>query len=242
MPQEVPDKSREETSQVPAESGVESRPPESPESNNTAKSGAGLVMESRNWYRDKFRQVVIICMVIAGVLTASLAANLGQALTSPPPVYFAVTNDLRLKQLRGLDEPVVSQSALFNWATRTVTETFSLDFVHWREQLMQVRPEYTEDCFVQLLKSLKNAGNLEMIKERRLVLSAVIEKAPVITAKGKVDGRLAWKMEFPISFSYESSERVVASQNLLCKLTVRRVSVLDHPRGLRIAQIVLDQG
>lgn len=201
--------------------------------------GAGIVMESRGWYRDKFRQVVTICMVLVGILGVSFITNVVLAVSRPEPVYFAVSDDLRIKQLTPLDQPSIGQSALFNWTTRTITETFSLDFVHWREQLMNVKPEYTEDCFRQLISSLKNAGNLQMIKDRRLVLSSVVKRAPVVTAKGVVDGHMVWKMEFPISFSYESSERVVASQDLLCTVMVRRVSTLDHPRGVRMAQIVL---
>ena len=201
--------------------------------------GAGIVMESRNWYKDKFRQVVTICMVLVGILGVSFITNVVLAVSRPEPVYFAVSDNLRIKQLVPLDQPSISQSALFNWTTRTITETFSLDFVHWREQLMSVKPEYTEDCFRQLISSLKNAGNLQMIKDRRLVLSSVVKRAPAITAKGVVDGHMVWKMEFPISFSYESSERVVASQDLLCTVMVRRVSTLDHPRGIRMAQIVL---
>ncbi|MCF8028882.1 MAG: DotI/IcmL family type IV secretion protein [Desulfobacteraceae bacterium] len=201
--------------------------------------GAAVVMESRGWYRDKFRQVVTICMILTGVLGLSFAANMIQAASKPDPVYFAVSDDLRIKQLTPLNEPSISQSALFNWTTRTITKTFSLDFVHWREQVMSVKPEYTEDCFKQLVKSLQNAGNLDMIRQRRLVLSAVVKNAPSITAKGVINGHMAWKMEFPISLSYESSERVVATQDLLCSVMVRRVSVLDHPRGVRLAQLVL---
>lgn len=201
--------------------------------------GGGVVMESRGWYRDKFRQVVTICMALAGMLALSFGANVVQGVSRPDPVYFAVSDDLRIKQLTPLDEPSVSQSALFNWTTRTITKTFNLDFLHWREQLMSVKPEYTDDCFKQLIKSLKNAGNLDMIRDRRLVLSAVVKNAPTITAKGVINGHMAWKMEFPISLSYESSERVVATQDLLCSVMVRRVSVLDHPRGIRLAQLVL---
>lgn len=201
--------------------------------------GAALVMESRDWYRDRFRQVVIICMVAVAILTASLGVNLIQAVSRPKPVYFSVSDDFRIKSMKPLNEPVISESGLSNWVARTVTKTFSLDFVHWREQLMEVKPEYTEDCFKQLIKSLQDAGNLEMIKKRRLVLSAVVKNAPVVTAKGTVGGRMVWKMEFPISFAYESSERKVASQDLICTVMVRRVSVLKHPRGVRLAQIVL---
>src|SRR6056297_1868242 len=128
----------------------------SEQDNDASATGAGLVTESRLWYRDKFRQVVTICIVLVGILTVSFIANVVLAVSRPAPVYFAVSDDLRIKRLVPLDEPSISQSALFNWTTRTITRTFSLDFVHWREQLMSVKPEFTEDCFRQLINSLKN--------------------------------------------------------------------------------------
>lgn len=220
-----------------SDTGSNDEPGEAHESHQ--QRGAALVIESRGWYKDKFRQVVTICMILAAAVALSFVANVVQVVSRPGPVYFAVTDDLRIKQMSPMDEPNISESALLNWTSRTITETFALDFVHWRDQLMKVKPEYTEDCFKQLIGSLQDAGNLQMIKDRRLVLSAVVKNSPVVTAKGVVDGRMTWKMEFPISFSYESSERVVATQDLLCTVMARRVSVHDHPRGIQLAQMVL---
>lgn len=201
--------------------------------------GAGLVIESRDWYRDRFRQTMIIAMIVTALLAGSLIANTIQAVTQPRPKYFAITDDLRIKRLQPLDKPTLSQSGLFNWITRKVTATFSLDFVHWRKNLMDVKPDYTEKAFGQLIDSLKGSGNLEMIKKKRLVLSATVTRSPVVKAKGVVNGRMTWKLEFPVTLSYESSDRVVSSQDLMCNVMVHRVSTLKHPRGIRIAQLIM---
>jgi len=201
--------------------------------------GAALVMEAKDWYKDKFRQVVKVLTVLVVLLAASLAANLVQGLTEAKPRYFAVTDNLQIKKMKPLDKPAISQSGLFNWATRTITETFSLDFVHWREKLMDVKPQFTKKAFGQLITSLKESGNLEMIKKENLVLSATVTRSPVVTAKGVVDGRMTWKLEFPISLSYEGSGGTVASQDLMCNIMIRRVPTVNHPRGIKIAQLIL---
>jgi intracellular multiplication protein IcmL len=219
-------------------SGLDTEEAQSSQAAQSAQ-GAGLVVESRDWYRDRFRQVATICMVLVLLLIVSLAANAIQVISSPRPQYFAVTDDLRIKKLQPLDEPAISQSGLFNWTTRTVTETFSLDFVHWRKQLMDVKPHFTDEAFGELINSLKNSGNLKMIKERKLVLSATVRRSPVVKAKGVVDGRMTWKLEFPVTFTFESSERAVASQNLVCNVMVQRVSTVNHPRGIKIVQLVM---
>lgn len=233
----MPENEEMKNTEQPVESGEDTGNKDKKEKSEPV--GAALVMESRDWYKDRFRQVATICLITVSLLVGSLAANMIQATSKPEPVYFSVSDDFRIKDLKPLDKPTISESGLSNWVARTVTETFALDFVHWRDQLMGVKSEYTEDCFKQLLKSLQDAGNLDMVKERKLVLSAVIKSAPTITAEGMVKGRKVWRMEFPIEFSYESSERVVANQDLVCEVTVTRVPVEEHPRGVKLAQIVL---
>lgn len=201
--------------------------------------GAGLIIESRGWYKDKFRQTTTLSLMLATMLTVSLFTNLVQSCSKPEPRYYAVSQDLRVLELQPLNEPFVSQDGLFNWTTKTITETFSFDFVHWRDQLMSTRQNYTEQAFEDLIGSLKNSGNLEMVRERRLVLSTSIVRSPVITAQGEIRGRMAWRMEFPLKLTYESSEGVVASRDLMCEVLVHRVQVTDHPRGIKIAQVIL---
>jgi len=166
--------------------------------------------------------------------------NAIQAAMQPSPRYFAVTDDLRIEQMRALDKPAISQSGLFSWVTQKVTETLSLDFLHWRDTLMEVKPAYTEDAFSELIGSLKNSGNLEMIQKKKLIMSATVQRSPVVKAKGVVNGRLTWKLQFPIKLTYESSERVVSSQQVMCNVMVRRVPTIEHPRGVNIAQVVLE--
>lgn len=201
--------------------------------------GAGLVVESRDWYRDKFRRVTLICLILVLMLAGSLAVNVVQGVMRPTPRYFAVTDNLRIEKMRPLNKPVISQSGLLSWTTRKVTETFSLDFVHWREKLMDVKPAYTEKAFRQLIGSLKDSGNLKMLKRKKLVMSSTVQRSPVVKAKGVVSGRMTWKIEFPIKIAYESSQRVISSQKLMCNVMVRRVPTIEYPRGIKIQQIVL---
>jgi len=212
---------------------------EQSQSQTDTRWGAGLVVESRDWYRDKFRRVTLICLVLVLILAGSLVANAVQVVMRPSPRYFAVTDDLRIEQMQPLSKPAISQSGLFSWTTRKVTETLSLDFVHWRKKLMDVKPAYTEEAFSQLIGSLRDSGNLEMVQKKKLVMSATVQRSPVVKAKGMVKGRMTWKLEFPINLTYESSERVVSSQKLMCNVMVRRVPVIEHPRGVNIEQIVL---
>ena len=81
-----------------------------------------------------------------------------------------------------------------------------------------------------------------MIQEKRLSVSAVVTRAPVITASGLVGGTATWKVEFPLIVSYESSQGVESTQRLMATVLVARASTVLTPRGVVIQQVVLKRG
>lgn len=78
-----------------------------------------------------------------------------------------------------------------------------------------------------------------MIQDKRLSVSAVVTRAPVIIASGLIEGRATWKIEFPIVISYESSQGVESTQKLMATVLVRRAATVTTPRGVVIQQVVL---
>ena len=81
-----------------------------------------------------------------------------------------------------------------------------------------------------------------MIQEKRLSVSAVVTRAPVISASGLVGGKATWKVEFPLVISYESSQGVESTQRLMATVLVCRASTAITPRGVVIQQVVLKRG
>lgn len=78
-----------------------------------------------------------------------------------------------------------------------------------------------------------------MIKDKRLSVSSAITAAPVIVSSGLLDGKMTWRIEFPLVMSYESSQGVESTQNLMATVLVRRANTVKTPRGVAIHQIVL---
>jgi intracellular multiplication protein IcmL len=54
-----------------------------------------------------------------------------------------------------------------------------------------------------------------------------------------VGGKATWKIEFPLVVSYESSQGVESTQNLMATVLVCRASTVTSPRGVVIQQVVL---
>ena len=152
---------------------------------------------------------LVLVLIVSIAVIALLIAK------QPTPRYFAATPDLRLAPLIPLDKPVLTQQGLLNWVTETISNAVSLDFLEWREKLSKTRENFEETAYKSFLASLKSSGILDMIQEKRLSVSAVVTRAPVITASGLVGGTATWKVEFPLIVSYESSQGVESTQRLM---------------------------
>jgi len=195
------------------------------------------VLSRYEFYRDRYRWVVYallaqsIAMIIAVVTINYLARQ------DPEPRYFATRSDGALIRLIPLKEPMLTRSAVLSWAGRAATSAFTFDFVNFRQQFQDAAQAFTPEGWRSFLKALEDSRNLEAVKERKLVVTAALQGAPVLLTEGVVNGRYQWRIEMPIVVAYQSgsdSQR----QSLLVVVTVSRVPVLEFPEGIGITQFV----
>ena len=203
---------------------------------------AETIIGGLGWYRSQYQRAMKLAVGLVLVLIVSIAVIALLIAKQPTPRYFAATPDLRLAPLIPLDKPVLPQQGLLNWVTETISNAVSLDFLEWREKLSNTRENFEETAYKSFLASLKSSGILDMIQEKRLSVSAVVTRAPVITASGLVGGKATWKIEFPLIVSYESSQGVESTQRLMATVLVARASTVLTPRGVVIQQVVLKRG
>ena len=201
-------------------------------------SAYDTVVRSHAWMKNEYRKVVLVCSaaVVSSVLSGSL--NIVQYLNRPEPKYFAQTPDLMITEMIPLDRPRDSDEGVNAWLAKVVMKTLSIDFRHWREDMVEVETQYTTTAFAELVKSMRESGMIGMIEEKHLVMNTVIKSAPIIEAKGIDNGVYTWKIVFPILISYESSQGVISNQNFDVTALVIRVSSLVNPNGIQIRQLV----
>ena len=201
--------------------------------------GAQVVRVSLEWYRDKFHST-IKALIISGVINLILVTLvIIQLIIEPAPTYYAVTPDLRIMELQPLSEPYIRDDGLRDWASQTLISTFPINFRNWKQQLGSIRSRYDPSSFESLILSMKNNGILDLIENKRLICSATIQDPPVIHASGIQKGTYMWRIKMSILLFYESSEGIIARQNLDVDLLIQRASLLDYPNGINIKQIVM---
>ncbi len=190
------------------------------------------------FYRDGQRRVMIILLFSIAV-NLVMAALLGYLLTHPPaPKYFATSINGRITPLYALNEPNQSDSAVLQWTNQAAIAAFTYNFVNYRTELQASSEFFTSSGWTQFLNALQASNNLEAVKAKKLIVSAVATSAPIILQKGVLNGRYSWRIQMPLLVTYQSASEFSQQRNVVTIL-VTRISTLNSPRGIGIAQFVV---
>lgn len=194
-----------------------------------------LVKLRNNFYRDNYRRLVGVLLLLIMINLGLIVAIAYLITHRPAPQYFATSADGRITPLYALNQPVVTSAELLQWANQAVTEAYSYSFVNYRKQLQDASQYFTAEGWNQYQEALKASRNLETVIAKKFVVTAAATGAPVITDQGIIQGRYAWRINIPLVVTYENTaERI--QQPVVVTILVIRVSNLDIPKGIAIAQ------
>lgn len=203
-----------------------------------AEDALTVVALRNKFYKDSQRKV-ILALLIAIVVNVVLASLVVYMITHPPaPKYFATSINGRITPLFPLDEPNQSDSAVLQWANQAAIAAFTYNFVNYRDELQASSGFFTAEGWDQFLGALEQSNNLDAVKAKKLVVSAVATRAPIILQKGVLNGRYSWRVQMPILVTYQSASEFTQQNNLVTML-ITRVSTLNSPRGIGISQFVV---
>lgn len=191
-----------------------------------------------SFYRDGQRRLVsgLLITLLVNVVMASL---LVYVITHPPePTYFATSINGRITPLYPLDQPNQSDSAVLQWANQAAIAAFTYNFVNYRDELQSSSGFFTADGWQQFLTALQQSNNLDAVKAKKLIVSAVATRAPIILQKGMLNGRYSWRIQMPLLVTYQSASEF-SQQNNVVTMLITRVSTLNSPRGIGISQFVV---
>lgn len=189
------------------------------------------------FYRDSYRKVVgalLLCILVILMLVGALV----YIVSNPPmPKYFATTTDGRIMPLVPLDRPNLSSAALLQWANTAAIAVYSYNFVNYRQALQGASQYFTPDGWRGFMSALEATTNLNAVIDKKLIVSAVATGAPVILEQGVVLGTYTWRVQLPMLVTYQSASQF-SQQNLVVTMLITRISTLDSPLGIGIAQFI----
>ncbi len=195
--------------------------------------GLKLIILRNAFYRDNYRRALIAALLVFVFNCVLVGLIFYQWENPPPPEYFATTADGRIIMLHPLSDPVLPDDFVLQWATNSVHKAFSLDYVHWREQLQDASNNFTPDGWKWFLNSLKSTNNLKTLTDLKMVSDATVTGSPQVQEKAVIDGHFAWKITMPILVAYTSEGHNI-NMPMNVTLIVIRMPVQDYPQRIAI--------
>ena len=196
------------------------------------------------WYRDGFRLLLGLLLLLSGVLAVSLGLNVFLFTHQPAPKFLVQTADHQLIGVTPLDQPSFSDEYITQWVVEAILAANNWNFANYREALQSACNEYfTPNGCQEYRDALIRIGNLESVKTKRLTVRAVVVKPPLILNKiisGQTQ-RFTWNMQLEVMMSYLSSSEQ-STQSLIVNLVVVRRPLTEYEKGIGIEKYVAAVG
>lgn len=188
-----------------------------------------------DFYRDNFRRVVFI-LLLSVILNIILIASLFFLSAKPTKVvYFASDSQGKLIKMQPLSQPVMSATALQSWVSRNVPKIYSLDYVHYRTQLNNIRKYFTAFGWNNFRQTFQPV--LQKILSQQYVVSAAITDVPYISEHATLNGVYSWKVQVPIKITFRKGNTATTSNDIM-QLVIQRVNNATSDQLVGISQIV----
>ena len=144
-----------------------------------------------------FTRRLLACNGWLGIaLTGAIVINgyLAWKVATPPLAVVASDNG-RIIPLPAMNKATYSDADIIDYGARATRANFTLDFVHYREQINARQDSFSDEGFVSYYNALVSSGILEKVKEKRMNLS-VLTSSGIIQSKGVLDnGHYAWRVQ-----------------------------------------------
>lgn len=170
---------------------------------------------------------------LAGILVGGWAM-----MNKPEPRYFATQVNGQILPLVPLDQPHLTDNQVINFAVEAVTRALTMDFANWRRDLNDAKIYFQNpEGFNNFLSALERSGNLNLIRNSRMTSSAVANGATIVESGRNARSAYTWRIEIPLTVTYESSSRRT-TQNLLGFVEVVRLPTFENPYGVGVSRFV----
>lgn len=196
-----------------------------------------FALRRNNFYRNQYRRMVTI-LIIMLFIGAGLMTSLVLLLWSAPAAkYYASTTTGNVVPIESLGSPVVTMPFVEQWSSLVVRSAYSLNFLHYPQQLKKARTFFTPEGWASFEAALKGSGYIAAIKQDKLSVSTVVNGPVVMVNRYVSHGRYTWVVQMPLLVLYTSASQQIKRQ-FYVTLTIKRVPELEVARGISVTNFV----
>lgn len=207
--------------------------------NKPGRTSIERVVARNYFYWESYRRLAFSVMGLVLLAVGLLIFIFYQRATFPPPVYFATSPDGKPIPRLSLALPLYNEAYIISWAEKAILNIYSFDFVNFRRALQDAQIYFTLEGYFDFKNAYQASNNLEAVREKKQVVSAEIRGGSKITEQGVKRGGYEWRLEVPVTVTYQNSENEVIKQFGRIHMQIERASLLDHPQGLAVSQLIL---
>lgn len=153
------------------------------------------------------------------------------------PVNYFATENGRIKQVYPMDRPAWSESDVRQFGADTLSAAFTLDFVHYRNQMTAVSPRFSEAGFEGYVQAVTRSNVLSLVRDKRMNLTVSVEPG-VITRRGVIDDRYAWEFQYPVTLRLQGQNSDSPPLRFIFTLRIQQADVRLKPQGLEVTQTI----
>lgn len=166
-------------------------------------------------------------------ITFAVAVFFG--LTKDYFVYFAATEDGRMRELQPLSHPLMERSQWISFAQDGAVAANTYRFNTLERDMNNAQKYFTREGWASFEKAMIRSGNLVRAGRNQQTNNAFVERGSGTIVKEGLDaeGRAYRLIQFPMTVhSYARSEE--QTYNFTVEVVVVRVHEADYPRGIAI--------
>ena len=193
---------------------------------------------SIDWLQARLTFALRANAALALALMLSVGTNVYQFVSEPAPAYFAVDDRGQVIELTPVDQPLLSNDALAQWASETARKAYNLNFVDNEQQLSILRDRFSPGAYAEFIAQMEQSV-LPQIKSQRLVVEAISEPATIQKSGLNTNGHFLWQVEVPVSVTSHFGAGQSRTQRYKVSLTIQRVDNRFRPEsGVVVTQFI----
>lgn len=193
-------------------------------------------------YRTAYKRMSIIAIVTTiGMVIAVLAAIL-LAMAKPEARYFATTTDGKIQPLVALTEPYLSAAEITTYAAEAVTRSFTYSFATYQQDFQDAQQYFTKPRgWNSFVDAVEKSGTFDLVKNRRLVTTAIAQRAVIVREGNNASGQYEWTVQMPVRLTYQSATENTG-QSMMVTVTLQRLQCYENPRCVAISRFIAAPG
>lgn len=179
----------------------------------------------------------ILLWVVAGwILTVIILGFALWRVAYPDNKYFT-TEGGRVIEIYPLDSPGHDEIDVAAFGADTIRKSFTLNFVHYKNQMTELAGRYSEKGFEDYYKALNSSNVLSSVKEKRMNLDPEVGPG-IIYSRGKVNGVFTWEFQYPVTLRLQGQQTSSPPQRYIFTQRIQQVDPRQKAVGLEVTQII----